>query len=226
MVACEPPPRAFGTTRRMSDKSAADPEQGSHEESIDYNQIEDTIDIAEGHINQAEEDIDGPFREDLEEAEDRLEEIEDAVDDDQDGEGDNPLGPVPATIDYIQDLIATIDDEVDVEAVSEVREDFEALEEQFDGTEITQTRWFATVDGIPGLFDQRSVDRSEVLEVADLGGNPSNYAIHALLTPTATIDQSDKVYPAPGDGAGGQPVDVEEYDHFKTAKEDGGVVWT
>lgn len=190
--------------------------------SIDHDLAENAIDAAQDHIEEAEAEFPDSYDPDLDDMEDRLEVIEDAVDDHQDGEGENPLGPVPATLNYLQHVVENLEDQTDSEPIGALDEDLEAIEEIVIDDAITQTKWYAGVNDIPGLYDEREVSPAALKQQGDIDGNPNEYDLHALATPTD--DYEDAVETVPRND--NDPVDLGEdrYTHFVTEKADGGVV--
>jgi hypothetical protein len=184
------------------------------------NRIEEAIDIARGHLEEAREDAPDTLEDDIADLVFELDDIDNAVDDAQDGEGANPLGIVPAKLDYVQAIADNLTDQADIDALDDVEDDLEAVEEHLEDVDITQSKWFVTVNGIPALFDEQEVSPNALKKKGNVDGNPNDYSLHILPTPTAGNDESDIKIPADDH----DPVDLAEHDYFSTEKEQGGVV--
>lgn len=182
--------------------------------------IEDIIDTAQDHLDDAEDLVDDVYHPDLEDIEERIEELEDAIDDAQDDEDENPLGPVPAVLDYTQWIVMILEEETDSDALDDLASDLEVIEEELDDVTISQTRWLAIVNGIPTLFDEEEVSPNQLKEAGDIDGKPDDYSLHVLRTPSDDVDDSMMTIP-PKDS---DPVDLGEERYFKTEKVQGGVV--
>lgn len=204
--------KTTGEGRHDADEQVAD--------QVSFDRIEETIDVIQDDLDDAEEEVSDDFAGDLDDIEDRVERINGSVDDAQDGEGENPLGSVPSTIDYTQTLADTIEDATGGDAIDRVADGLETLEEHFDGVSITRTKWFAIVNGFPEVYDTQTVSPDILKEQGDIDSDSDNYALHALPTPTSDIDESIATFPPEDD----EPIDLDEYQYFVTEKEHGGVV--
>lgn len=190
--------------------------------SIDHDLAENAIDTAQDHIEEAEDELPDSYYPDLDDVEDRLDTVDNAVDDHQDGEGDNPLGPVPATLNYLQHVVENLEDQIYTDGIAALDEDLERIEELVVDDAITQTKWYASVNDIPGLYDEQEVAPAALKKQGGVDGNPNDHKLHALATPTDDIPDAVKTLP----GDDNDPVDLSEdrYTHFATEKTDGGVV--
>jgi hypothetical protein len=203
----------------MSESSDSTTEPANNQ--LDFKTIEDVIDIGQSYLDDAEDAVGDVLCEDLDDLDDKLELIEDAVDDAQDDQGDNPLGPVPAVIDYTQTLFDIIRDETEIEAIADAAETVETVEEHFEDVDVTQTKWYADVNGIPVLFNNQEVSPARLIEAGDIDDdhNVEDYTLHILPTRSAELDESDMTV-----AHDSPPLDLDEYRHFATEKSDGGVV--
>jgi len=194
--------------------------EGSY--TINHDLAENAIDTAQDHAEEAEDELPDSFEADLEDIEDNIEDVEDAVDDHQDGEGTNPLGPVPAKVNYLQHVVENLEDQTGSEAIAALDEDLERIEELVVDGAITQTLWYASVNDIPGLHDEQEVSPAALKKQGDVDGNPNEHKLHALATPTDGIEDAEETIPSDDN----DPVDLEEdrYTHFVTEKARGGVV--
>lgn len=182
--------------------------------------IEEAIDVTRDHLEEAREEAPDALEDDIADIVSDLDDIDNAVDDAQDDEGNNPLGIVPATLDYVQAIADNLAEQADVDALDDVEDDLEAVEELFDGLNITQSLWFATVNEIPALFDEQNVGPNALKKKGNVDGSPTDYSLHIL--PTSTADHDENIGKIPSDD--NDPVDLKEYTHFSTEKEHGGVV--
>lgn len=199
--------------------SQSPPEGGSKGAQLDYDTTEEIIDLLEENLDALEDEIPEAFESDVEDIEDQLDKIDNAVDDAQDDEGENPLGPVPAYVDYLQRVTEILEQQTGADTVEDVDVTLEALEEQFEGVSIQQTAWYAEVDGVPGVYDRQIVEARALKQQGDVQGDTSEFTVKAVLTPAA--DLSDSVANFPEDS---QDVDLEEFTYFLTEKQEGGVV--
>lgn len=195
------------------------PEGGTAEAQLDYDRVEQIIDVIQDDLGELQDEIPGGFKEDVEDVKERVEDIEDAVDDAQDDEGDNPLGPVPAQIDYLQKTVDNLEEQVGGVSTSDVQEGLEALEEAFEGVAIDQTAWFAEVDDVPEVYQTQVVDAVQLKQQGDVQGNTEQFTVKAV--PSSSADLSEAIANFPDDG---NEVDLEEFTYFLTEKAEGGVV--
>ena len=112
------------------------PEGGTTGAQLDYDNVEEIIDIVEDDLDTLEDEVLENFEADVEDIEDRLDDIDSAIDDAQDGEGENPLGPVPAQLDYVQRIAEIVEEETDLDSADDVEQGLESLEEALDGIDV------------------------------------------------------------------------------------------
>jgi len=192
----------------------------SQTSNLPFDQIEEAIGVVQSDIEEAEDTVGDAFAADVDDLEDRVHQIREAVDDAQDGEGSNPLGVVPAYLDYAQALSGIIKDETDTDALNRIVTGLEDVEEYFQGITIAQTKWYSDVNGIPDIHNTQEVSPTNLKHQGDIDGNPNDYTLYGLPTRSADIDESVVTIP-PNDN---DPIDLNEVRHFKTEKEHGGVV--
>lgn len=195
------------------------PEGGTTDAQFDHDRVEEIIDIVEDDLDSLEEEVPEDFEADVEDIEDRLDDIDNAIDDAQDGEGENPLGPVPAQLDYVQRVAEIVEEKTDLDSADAVEKGLESLEDAVDGVEVDQTAWFALVDGIPEVYESQVVTALDLKQQGDVQGSTDEFAVKAV--PSSSADLSDAEANFPEDG---QEVDLEKFRYFLTEKTEGGVV--
>jgi len=190
----------------------------SDEESIqNYEPVESAIDTAKEKLEPIEDRIDDPFSADVEEIEDLLDEIEEAVDDAQDTDDVTHLAAAPAQIEFLQataNNIATQAKDLKRE-FDEFQVALEAVEDYVEDVEVAQSKWFARVNGIPLLYDSRTVKARKLIEDSVDPDDPSEYSIEAY---TSEVDEeADARYPD-----NEQDVPLDDFDEFEAVRDKGG----
>jgi len=92
----------------------------------------------------------------------------------------------------------------------------EGVEDSLRGVDIEARRWFASVNGVPLVYDERTPEVGTL--IADALGedaDTSNYTLEAYSSPAD--DDPNARYNRPE-----QEVDLSEYRHFRTAADKGG----
>lgn len=190
----------------------------SDEESTqNYDPVESAIDTAKEKLNPIEDRIDDPYAADVEEMEDLLDEIEEAVDDAQDTDDVTHLAAAPAQIEFLQATANNI--ATQAKALEQEFDEFqvalEAVEDYVEDIEVEQSRWFARVNGIPLLYDSRTVEARQLIEDSVGPDDPSAYSIEAY---TSEVDEeADARYPD-----NEQDVPLDDFDEFEAVRDKGG----
>lgn len=195
------------------------PNNPGHDNAQPFNYIplEDAVEDSVDALEDAVEALPEHHEPDAEDLEDRLDTVEDAVDEAQD-EGDiDLLGPVPALVNYLQQTSRNLAEQAD-----DAADELEAFAVTVEGIEdalprgIEQTRWFASVNGVAYLFDDRVVTVREVVETAyGADADPSTYTLEAFTSPAD--DDPDARHNRPD-----QEVDLGDYRHYRTRADKGG----
>lgn len=183
--------------------------------------IENHVDDVQKRFDEARESVEEQYQPDLEHQEDHLEDVEDAIDDAQDGEGENPLGPLPATLNYLQHTAGRLAEQSDAAQteLDQYRIALEALEDALSFVEVERTRWFALVDGVPGLHTEPTPEAGELVRQSKgEDANVDRFTVRAYTS--EADDEPDATFTRPDEEA-----DLEQYRHFRTeADKDGGPV--
>lgn len=195
------------------------PQSGTPQVQLDHDRAEEIIDVLKQDIDDLRDEIPAAFKDDVDDIEDRVDTLDNAVDDHQDEEGENPLGPVPAELDYLQQTVENLGEQTDAESATNVSQGLEAVEEEFEVGPIKRSAWFALVDGIPEVYDERVVKARQLKEQGDVEGDTEQYTVRAV--PSAGAELADSIASFPEDD---QDVDLDEYQFFLTEKTEGGVV--
>lgn len=192
----------------------------SQTNNLAFDRIEDALSVVLTDLEEAEDGVPDAFEEDADDIEDHVRQIRGAIDDAQDEERANPLGPVPAYMDYAQTLADILEDETGSAAFDRISDGLEDVEDYFTGVKFSPTKWYADVNGIPDIYDDQEVSPTTLKRQGSIDGDPDDYTLYGLPTRSADIDESNVTIPPEDD----EPVDLDEIRHFKTEKEHGGVV--
>lgn len=188
------------------------------EQTFNYNPVEDAIDDAQAILRDVEDLADDRFDADVQDLRRRLEDIEDAVDEAQDTGDAAELGLVPAEVNYLQHAASNLAGQVS--DGDDRLEDFtvamEGVEDALSFGDIARTRWFAAVNDVPLVFDDRTVDQAALVR-GGLGDDVDvgTYTLEAYTSPVD--DDPDARY-----NRLDQEVDLGDYRHFRTAADKGG----
>lgn len=198
---------------------ATDSGETEHDEAQthNYEPLESAIDTAQALFEPIEDGVGELYEGDVEDLEERLEAIEDAVDSAQDSDDFSHLSRVPALVDYVQVLTGILAEQTDSaeEAFEEFAVAVEAVEDHLEDFNVDRALWFAQVNGVPLLYEERVVEARRLINDAMDPDDPSDYTLEAY---TSTVDdEPDRQYPRPE-----HEVDLGDFDVFRTARDKGG----
>jgi len=186
----------------------------AHNESIDYEPLENTVDDAQDILGEVE--VAERFEPDKGDLETRLEEVEDAVDNAQDNEDVTIMSSVPAQVNYLQAAARNLADQVDDGSdLQRFGTAVEGIQDALSDFTIERSRWFALVNGRPLIFNEQIVDANELIRGALDDVDPSDYTLEGYTSPAD--DDPEVQYARPE-----QDVDLRDYHVYRTARDKGG----
>jgi chromosome segregation ATPase len=186
-----------------------------------YEPLESAIDTAKEKLDPIEDRINDTFAADIEEIEDILDVIEETVDDAQDTDSVTELAAASAQVEFLQAKADNISNQANglTAEFEEYQVALEAVEDYVEDIEVEQSKWFARVNGIPLLYDSRTVKAGELIEDSVDPDDASEYSIEAY---TSEVDEeADARYPD-----NEQDVPLGDFDEFEAVRDKGGgPVW-
>lgn len=204
----------------MSNSSTGPEERGHDQAQYDnFEPLENAVQDAEDQLEAVEHSVPDRFAPDVEDLEDRLADLREVVDDAQDADDVEQLSTVGATISYLQQAAENLAEQVEDTTASAELDDFvttmEGVEDRFGSFDVAPTQWFASVNGVPLLYEERTPTQHQLIVDALDPDDASDFTLEAY---TSEADTEPDVQFAREN----QEVDLEDYTVFRTARDKAG----